>query len=226
MDCSVYLYCKTIPIIESSCGMKFGPFNGGLKGHGVLLREAGLVNNTSTITNEWFKIYDFTAEHAGIVPDGDKMNVNVSRHWRIMKREEEDDIWCPLGPAENRIPRVDPDDGETTDDKREDRNDATEKEKEKEEEGDMYTSSSSIGSTTSIDIRRNNNNDAEVINTESRKRPESPIGSIIFSWFRSITETICTSVNAMYDEMKSKTAIISSRMITCFSCIANKMKKE
>ena len=114
--------------------MKFGPFNGGLKGHGVLLREAGLVNNTSTITNEWFKIYDFTAEHAGIVPDGDKMNVNVSRHWRIMKREEEDDIWCPLGPAENRIPRVDPDDGETTDDKREDRNDATEKEKEKEEE--------------------------------------------------------------------------------------------
>ena len=219
MDFSIYLYCKTIPIIESSCGMKFGPFNGGLEGHGDLLREAGLVNNT-TSTNEWFKIYDFTAEHAGIVPDGDVMN--VSRNWRIMKREEEDDLWCPLGPAENCIPRVDPDGGVTTDEKREDRDDATEEE----EEGDMYTSSSSIGSTTSIDIRRSNNDDAEVIKEESRKRPEFPTGSIIFSWFRRITETICTSVNAMYDEMKSKTAFALSPVITCFSCISNKMKKE
>ena len=248
MDCSVYLSCKTIPIIESSCGMKFGPFNGGLEGHGDLLREAGLNNTASTSTststssitggkrtNEWFKVYDFSAENAGNtggnitnVQNGNVMN--ASRHWRIMKREEEDDLWCPLGPAENCIPRVDPDDGVTTD-KREDRGDREDKDDATEEEADMCTSRSSVGSTPTCSTRGSNNDDAEVMKEESRKRPEflfalSFTCFIIFSWVRRITETISTSVNAMYDEMKSKTATISSRVISCVSCIANKKKKE
>ena len=36
--------------------MMFAPFNEGLVGHEVLLKEAGL----DTRRNEWFKVYDFT----------------------------------------------------------------------------------------------------------------------------------------------------------------------
>ena len=78
--------------------MMFAPFNGGLAGHEVLLKEAGL----DTRRNEWFKVYDFTTINNASVGD------EVHRHWSIMKKEQEDALWCPLGPAQNCIPRNDP----------------------------------------------------------------------------------------------------------------------
>ncbi|CAN0068204.1 unnamed protein product, partial [Ectocarpus sp. 8 AP-2014] len=56
-DCEFRLYCKTEPIIETSHGMTFAPFNGAYVGHAEHLREAGL-----TTLNLWFGVYDFNDE--------------------------------------------------------------------------------------------------------------------------------------------------------------------
>jgi|AntRauTorckE5430_2_1112549.scaffolds.fasta_scaffold01271_6 hypothetical protein len=85
--------------------MMFAPFNGGLEGHEVMLKEAGLDKSK----NEWFKVYDFTAESA--IRGGGELH----RHWSIMKKDQEDALWCPRGFSQNCIPRTDPN---TMDDER------------------------------------------------------------------------------------------------------------
>ncbi len=70
--------------------MKFAPFNGAYNGHEKAMRDANLDPNH----NLWYAVYDFS----------DDMKVN--HNWSYVKEGEEDDEWCPLGPADNCCPRV------------------------------------------------------------------------------------------------------------------------
>jgi len=92
-DCTFYLYCKTEPIIETSVNIKFAPFNGAYPSHEKDMSSA----NLNPKLNLWFKIYDFN----------DESNTTCDKNWRYLTREEEDTLWCPLGPAENCCPRID-----------------------------------------------------------------------------------------------------------------------
>ncbi|GMH91785.1 hypothetical protein TrVE_jg2872 [Triparma verrucosa] len=94
-DCvnvSFYLYSKTEPIIETSNGMRFAPFNGAFAGHKEAMGRAGLIPEH----NLWFGVYDFNDE------------AKTGKNWSIMKQEEEEPVWCPLGACENCCPRVSP----------------------------------------------------------------------------------------------------------------------
>ena len=51
-NCTFYLYAKTEPIIETSNGMTFAPFNGSYKGHHEAMMAAGLIVNQRL----WFTI--------------------------------------------------------------------------------------------------------------------------------------------------------------------------
>jgi len=42
VNCTFYLYSKTEPIIETSRGMKFAPFNGAFEGHKAAMERANL----------------------------------------------------------------------------------------------------------------------------------------------------------------------------------------
>jgi len=90
VNCTFYLYSKTEPIIETSTGMKFAPFNGAYPGHEQAMAKA----NLQPAHNLWFAVYDFNDEA--------KTGVN----WRRLAQEEEEPVWCPIGPAENCCPRV------------------------------------------------------------------------------------------------------------------------
>ncbi|CAB1109815.1 unnamed protein product [Ectocarpus sp. CCAP 1310/34] len=79
-DCEFRLYCKTEPIIETSHGMTFAPFNGAYVGHAEHLREAGL-----TTPNLWFGVYDFNDE------------AKTGDNWRLLdKGEQGGEPWRPL----------------------------------------------------------------------------------------------------------------------------------
>ncbi|CAM9573157.1 unnamed protein product [Scytosiphon promiscuus] len=79
-DCEFRLYCKTEPIIETSHGMTFAPFNGAYVGHAEHLRAASL-----TTPNLWFGVYDFNDE------------AKTGNNWRLLDEEERgDDVWRPL----------------------------------------------------------------------------------------------------------------------------------
>lgn len=90
VDCNVYLYCKTEPIIESSTNLKFAPFNGAYPGHD----KAMVAANLNPEQNLWYAIYDFN--------DESKSGVN----WSYVQEEDEEEKWCPLGPADNICPRI------------------------------------------------------------------------------------------------------------------------
>ncbi|CAM9293991.1 unnamed protein product, partial [Ectocarpus sp. 6 AP-2014] len=92
-DCEFRLYCKTEPIIETSHGMTFAPFNGAYVGHAEHLREAGL-----TTPNLWFGVYDFNDE------------AKTGDNWRLLAEEEHGgEPWRPLNDnSEVAIPATAP----------------------------------------------------------------------------------------------------------------------
>ena len=47
--------------------------------------------------NKWYAVYDFN--------DPSK----TQKNWRIVRREEEEKLWCPLGTVENCVQRFSPD---------------------------------------------------------------------------------------------------------------------
>ena len=53
--CTFNLFCKTEPVIETSSGMKFGPFNGAYPGHKGDLLDADL----DPSINKWHAVFDF-----------------------------------------------------------------------------------------------------------------------------------------------------------------------
>ena len=88
-NCTFNLYCKTEPVIETSSGMKFGPFNGAYPGHEGDLLDAGL----DPSINKWHAVFDFND------PSPSREN------WRYLSLEEQSkELWCPLGKAELCIP--------------------------------------------------------------------------------------------------------------------------
>lgn len=90
-NCTFYLYSKTEPIIETSTGMSFAPFNGAFKGH----REAMLRANLIPEHNLWFAVYDFNDEG------------RTGKNWRLVEDKAEwEPTWCPLGEFENCCPLI------------------------------------------------------------------------------------------------------------------------
>ena len=88
-NCTFNLYCKTEPVIETSSNMKFGPFNGAYPGHQGDLLDAGLEKDVSDSNDEkWQNVFDFN--------DPSKTGEN----WRLLRPEERQALWCPLGKAE------------------------------------------------------------------------------------------------------------------------------
>jgi len=77
--------------------MRFACFNGAYPGHEDDMRAA----NLDPDCNLWYAIYDFNDEERS------------GKNWSILLEEEEDDLWCPLGPAENCCPRIEVD-GQTS----------------------------------------------------------------------------------------------------------------
>ena len=71
--------------------MKFAPFNGAYPGHEDAMQAANLAPER----NLWYAVYDFNDEEKS------------GRNWSFIKKEEEDGLWCPLGVAENCVPRTD-----------------------------------------------------------------------------------------------------------------------
>ena len=89
-NCNIYLYSKTEPIIETSSVIAFAPFNGAFEGHAEAMARA----NLQPSYNLWFAVYDFNDEA--------KSGIN----WRILKEEEEEPTWCPMGEFKNCCPRI------------------------------------------------------------------------------------------------------------------------
>ncbi|KAG5191022.1 tubulin binding cofactor C-domain-containing protein [Tribonema minus] len=56
-NCLFSLYSKTEPIIETSSGMKFGPFNGAYADHASHLQASNLMT-----PSVWYAIFDFNDE--------------------------------------------------------------------------------------------------------------------------------------------------------------------
>ncbi|CAM9987839.1 unnamed protein product, partial [Phaeothamnion confervicola] len=93
-DCTFYLYSKTEPVIETSHGLRFAPFNGAYIGHDEHLRLANLES-----PNLWFAIFDFNDEA--------KTNAN----WSLLAPEDEEPPWRPLDDgADVAVPRTAPGD--------------------------------------------------------------------------------------------------------------------
>ncbi|KAL3762834.1 hypothetical protein ACHAWU_000981 [Discostella pseudostelligera] len=92
-DCTINLYCKTEPAIETSTDMRFGPFNGAYPGHTKDMQLADL----DPSINKWQAVHDFNdPTHSGV-------------NWRILEPDEQDPMWYPLGKGkpELRIPMQD-----------------------------------------------------------------------------------------------------------------------
>jgi hypothetical protein len=76
--------------IETSNGLKFGPFNGGYPDHARHLASA----NLNIAQNLWYDIYDHN--------DPAKTNSN----WSLIPESEYEAAWFPAGPCEPAIPRT------------------------------------------------------------------------------------------------------------------------
>ncbi len=89
-------------MIETSRRMKFGCFNGAYPGHEDDMKSAGLLvvekkkegETEMRLPNLWYAVYDFNDE------------LKTGDNWSLLTNEEEDELWCPLGPAENCCPRT------------------------------------------------------------------------------------------------------------------------
>jgi len=87
-NCTFHLFSTTEPIIESSTGLTFGPFNGGYPELAQHMQQAGM----EASINKWSLIFDFN--------DPAKTGAN----YRIMSPSEVVAPWNPLGPSENPVP--------------------------------------------------------------------------------------------------------------------------
>ena len=92
-NCNVYLYSKTDPIIETSHGMRFAPFNGAYGG----LRRHFASANLDPDDNHWRNVYDFNkGESAYPEP-----------HWELLPESERTQWVVPSGagqpPPENPV---------------------------------------------------------------------------------------------------------------------------
>jgi len=90
-NCTFNLYCKTEPVIETSLNMKFGPFNGAYPGHRGDLLDAELGGEDVSDVNDdkWQNVFDFN--------DPSKTG---EKNWRLLRPDEQQGLWCPLGKAE------------------------------------------------------------------------------------------------------------------------------
>lgn len=86
-ECVVNLYCMSQPIIETSTGMQFSPFNGAYPGHINALTAAGL----DVTTDKWSQVYDFNDPS------------NSGENWSVIG-DDQVALWCPLGEAECCFP--------------------------------------------------------------------------------------------------------------------------
>ena len=84
VNCTFYLHCKTEPIIETSTGMAFAPFNGAYSGHSEALLSAGLLKDYSL----WYGVFDFNDEG------------KTGKNWRLLDQAEEKPLWQPLNDGE------------------------------------------------------------------------------------------------------------------------------
>ena len=104
-DCTVYLFCSTVPTIEGSKRMRFGGFNGAYPGHEAAMDAAHL----DVRVNKWHLVHDFSE---GGRPPGDEAAAAArgrGRNWSYVLREEADPLWSPLGPGEEPcVPRFAP----------------------------------------------------------------------------------------------------------------------
>ena len=92
-DCIFYLYSKTEPIIETSKGIKFAPFNGAYPDHAKHMAAGGLI----PAYNLWYAVYDFNDE------------AKVKGNWSFLPESDEAPLWRPLAgdeTSENCCPRV------------------------------------------------------------------------------------------------------------------------
>jgi len=89
-NCTFNLYCKTEPVIETSSNLKFGPFNGAYPGHRGDLLDAGLEEeDVDGNDDKWRNVFDFN--------DPSKTG---EKNWRLLRPDERQALWCPLGKAE------------------------------------------------------------------------------------------------------------------------------
>jgi hypothetical protein len=89
-DSKFYSFSMSEIHIETSSGLKFGPFNGGYAEHARHLTAA----NLNTSHNLWYDIYDHN--------DPAKSNSN----WSLIPESEYEQPWFPAGPCEPAIPRT------------------------------------------------------------------------------------------------------------------------
>ena len=70
--------------------MKFEPFNGAYPGHRGDLLDAGLEGeDVSDVNDKWQNVFDFN--------DPSKTG---EKNWRLLRPDEQQGLWCPLGKAE------------------------------------------------------------------------------------------------------------------------------
>ena len=69
---------------------RFAPFNGAYTEHIQQMKKANLPPKS----NLWFGVYDFNDE------------MKTQKNWSIIHQSDEEQLWCPLGPAENCCPRI------------------------------------------------------------------------------------------------------------------------
>jgi hypothetical protein len=90
IDSKFYTFSMSEVHIETSNGLKFGPFNGGYPDHARHLASA----NLNIAQNLWYDIYDHN--------DPAKTNSN----WSLIPESEYEAAWFPAGPCEPAIPRT------------------------------------------------------------------------------------------------------------------------
>lgn len=74
-NCSIHLYVKTEPVIETSIGLKFAPFN---VEPSKVLKEANLLDSSGQLLeNKWDKVFDFSN------------NTGDSKTFEIVKKSDE-----------------------------------------------------------------------------------------------------------------------------------------
>ena len=93
-NCSIHLYVKTEPVIETSIGLKFAPFN---VEPSKVLKEANLLDeNGQLLENKWDKVFDFSNSTGGsknfeIVKESDELDGNPFLSSSRRLGEQDDD---------------------------------------------------------------------------------------------------------------------------------------
>jgi hypothetical protein len=70
VNCKIFLYSKTDPVVEASHGMVFAPFNGVCPNLDASMRAA----NLEPQYNHWQRVFDFSADDTSL----------PTPHWSVM----------------------------------------------------------------------------------------------------------------------------------------------